>query len=740
MTSRNNTDKSNLIEYIQSHGKLIERYSKQTEKNYLCPQCNDGKENNLHVNIIDQVCHCKKCGLKSVYEFAKLLGYEPKQKSENKPNYLQWEYTDSKGNFLYAKRRFDLKDGSKSYIPIIKIDNQILEVVSKLNYGKTINPRFEELSDIFASIPRVVYNLPRVKKSNIVFFVEGEKCAKRLQEEINKASSDKDKIKSYLKKYAATTVYDSLDINSKHYITQLSGKIIIILPDNDKTGFEKASAVETALKKYCRVVIVKPEIFGLKDKEDIYDFFENSENTWDKFESLVNEYIPLFGNNDIDRTKKFVQKYGAEIRHSNISGYYFWNGKVWEQNDKHVLELAKSYSLGLHDKFLKKYKDNPENNREYKHLAIRVASEKAIKTILNLAQSEPEIAIQESSFDSDKNILNLNNVSYDLLNHKYRRHSQDDNLTIVLPYDFDSKSKCPVWEKFLNRIFDNDKELIGYIQELIGYTLTGETKLQSWFFLYGSGRNGKSVFSEIINRLLGSYGTKIRTESIMAKDNNSGGDKANPEIAKLKGKRFVLASEISDSHKLNESLVKDLTGGDVISARFLNLNSFEFTPQCKLWVYGNHKPYVKGTDEGIWRRIKLIPFKVTIPENEVDTNLIDKLTNEISGILNWSLEGLKRLQKLEYRIIEPTIIKEETKAYRNEMDIIGQFLLDNGYEYGAYKILCKELHDEYKEYCNENGYHALSTRRISDYLKTNQVDTKAGTGNKKSYYGVGKRD
>ena len=389
---------------------------------------------------------------------------------------------------------------------------------------------------------------------------------------------------------------------------------------------------------------------------------------------------------------------------------------------------------------MSEYKQDTEKNKPLKFLASKMASERALKTVYNLSKSDRQITVNESEFDSNKNLLNLNNVTYDLMNHRVKSHSQDDSLTIILPYDYEPKAKCPVWEKFLNRIFDNDKELIGYIQELIGYTLTGETKLQSWYFLYGSGRNGKSVFSEIINRLVGNYGTKIRTESIMSKDYNSGGDNANPEIAKLKGKRFVLASEINDSHRLNESLVKDLTGGDCISARFLNQNSFEFTPQCKLWVYGNYKPYVKGTDEGIWRRIKLIPFKVTIPENEVDAMLIDKLTKEISGILNWSLEGLKRLQKLEYRIAEPKIIKDEVKAYRNEMDIVGQFITDNGYSFGGYKTLCKVFYSDYTEYCKENGYHTFSQRRLSDYLKTRECETKAGAGNAKFYYGIGKPD
>lgn len=743
------------IDFIQSHAKET-KFSRGNEKYFICPKCNDGRENKFSFNFEKGVGNCKVCAYSpSAFEYAKELGYTSNTKTY-KTNYRQWDYTDSKGNFLYAKRRFDYTnkdtgEKEKKYIPIIKIDNQIIEVVSKLNYGKTINPKFIELSEYFGSIPKVIFNYPRVRKSEIIFVVEGEKCAEKLQHVINEASKDK----PYLKKYGATTVYDSLDVSSKHYINQLSGKIVIILPDNDKTGFEKADKAAAALKKYCRINIVKPEKLGLKDKEDVYDYFENKENTWNTFENAINEYIPLLGNNDIDRTKKFIQKYGSEIKHSDISGYYIWNGKVWEQNDKHVLELAKSYSIGLHDKYLKKYKENPENNREYKHLANKVASERAIKSILNLAQSDKLLSINESEFDANFNFLNLNNCTYDLNNHTTHKHTQDDSLTITLPYNYDSKAKCPVWENFLKVAFNNDKSVINYLQQIIGYSLTGENRLQAWWFLYGDGGRGKSTFANVLTNLLGSYGTRIKTDTIMAKDYVSGGDTPNPEIAKLRNKRLAVAAEVNEGHKLNESLIKDLTGGDPISARFLFQKhvSEPFISKCKLFLYGNHKPYVRGTDNGIWRRIKLIPFKVAIPTDKKNIFLDKELENEISGILNWSLEGLKQLQNNKYNLVEPLLITEGTKSFRSEMDVIGQFLDVSGYVISQetfntdkekidyckkldYVILYKTLYLEYSEYCKDYGHSRASDRKLRNYLTEKGVLVAAGTGNAKYFYGL----
>ena len=717
------------IDFILSHSKPIEKYSRGKEKNFLCPKCNDGKENNFYFNIENGASHCKKCDSGfSAFEYAKLLGYTSETKTY-KSKYLQWDYTDSQGNFLYGKRRFDF-NGEKKYIPIIRIDNKEISVTKK-------DKNYDHYSNIFESIERVIYNYPRVKKSNIIFFVEGEKCAQRLQDVINEASKVKEK--SYLKKYASTTVYDSLDVNSKHYINQLSGKIVIIIPDNDKTGFTKAEKIEFALSKYCRVTTITPDKFNLKDKQDVYDYFENKEKTWNSFEEIIKPFLPDMGLNDINRTKDFCNQYGNEIRHSYISGYYVWSGKNWLADDKNVIELIKNYHIKIHDSLMREYKKDTEKNKPLKFLASKMASKQSVKTVYDLSMSDRQITVKESDFDSNNNILNLNNVTYDLINHRTKSHSQDDNLTIISPYNYEPNAKCPQWEKFLKQIFNNDESLIEYIRQSIGYTLTGETRLQCFYFLHGEGSNGKSVFAEMLNRLCNGYATKIKIESLMEKDNNKGGEEASPEIAKLRGKRLVIASEIKITHKLNESLIKDLTGGDSISARNLYKDPFVFTPQGKLWLYGNHKPIIKGTDNGIWRRMKCIPFNVIFSESQKDTMLIDKLSKEISGILNWSLEGLKRLQKNEYKIIEPKAVLDAVKDYRNEMDIIGQFITDNGYTFNQfYKTLSKTFYSDYIEYCKENGHSPYSQRRLSDYLKTNGCETIIGSGNVKSYKGIGK--
>ncbi len=705
-----------IIDYIKSHAKVL-KPSRGREQNYPCPNCNDGKQDNFYFNVEKGTGFCQKCNTKySAYEYAKILGYVP-EKKKTKSNFLEWIYTDKDGRSLYKKRRYDFPDGNKTYQPVIFYNGSWTPV-------KAEN---KELQDIFANTPKVIYNLPKVKQADVVFFTEGEKCAERLQNEISNA----DDLIKY--RWASTTIYDNTKGKfNRSYTDALQGKIVIILPDNDETGKEFAEKVLRNIKKYCRALICN--IPDLKEKGDVFDYLET--HSFQDFKNLVTDKIPSLGTTDLDRSKRFVRKYKSEIL-SGENGWHIWTGKKWTPDDNRVMELAKYFSQNMADELTAKYKENPETNKQYKILSQTVSRERSIKAIINLSRTDAEIQLKESALDSNINLLNLNNGTYDLVSHIFREHKQDDLLSNILPYDYDPKAKCPIWEKFLNTVFEGNEELIKYIQKILGYTLTGETKLQAWFFLYGSGRNGKSVFSEIISRLMDSYGTKIRTESIMAKEHNS--ENANPDIAKLKGKRLVIASEISDAHRLNESLIKDLTGGDKISARFLNRNPIEFSPQCKLFMYGNHKPFVRGTDDGIWRRIKLIPFKYTIPENAVDPLLIEKLTKEISGILNWCLIGLKELQKQNYLINEPDIIKDETKAYRSEMDVIGQFLEEYGYTYNQfYKEKMKTVYEDYTEYCKCNGYATLSQRRITDYLNSKGVMSAVGSGNARIYQGIGK--
>ena len=241
-----------------------------------------------------------------------------------------------------------------------------------------------------------------------------------------------------------------------------------------------------------------------------------------------------------------------------------------------------------------------------------------------------------------------------------------------------------------------------------------------FWFLYGTGANGKSVFSGVVGALLGDYAMKVRAEALMQKRQ----DGIPEEVAAMAGKRFALASELGDGQQLNESLIKDLTGGDRMRARYLHRNSFEFDPQVKVWMYGNHKPLVNGTDTGIWRRPRLVPFTVTIPEKERDPALLDKLFAEIDGVLSWAVAGCLAWQR--DGLGTPDEVSAATKLYRTENDIIGRFLEECTIETKDEKFFAgaMQMYKAYQAWAENEGHKPMSNTAFGRKLSERGLDKK----------------
>jgi putative DNA primase/helicase len=252
-------------------------------------------------------------------------------------------------------------------------------------------------------------------------------------------------------------------------------------------------------------------------------------------------------------------------------------------------------------------------------------------------------------------------------------------------------------------------ELVDYLQRAIGYTLTGSTREQVFFLLYGTGRNGKSVFMNTIAAMMGDYASETPTETLMVKPLGAGG--ASSDVACLAGARLVGANESEDGQRLAEARIKALTGGDPITARHLYQAPFTFTPAFKLWLRTNHRPDVKGTDEGIWRRVRLVPFAVTIPESDVDHDLSEKLAAELPGILAWAVRGCLAWQAggLGY----PDAIRRAVEGYRDEMDHIGPFLDQLQVKR---PIRAEHLHEAYKTWCAANDQEPMNATAFGKRL------------------------
>jgi putative DNA primase/helicase len=315
-----------------------------------------------------------------------------------------------------------------------------------------------------------------------------------------------------------------------------------------------------------------------------------------------------------------------------------------------------------------------------------------------LLRSISNIEANVSDFDSNPMYVGLSSGFYIDLNTTTAYEITPAKLiTKSLNAICDQNAKCPLWEKSVNEWCKSDKELISFLQTWCGYSLSGLTDFQKFLFIYGEGRNGKSVFINTILNLLHDYGTSINSNTLMLRSNNGG---ASGDIARLDKVRLATSIELPEGKVFDENLLKQLTGGDVITARHLYQSEFNFKPQLKLMICGNHKPIVKGFDEGIWRRILLVPFTAHI--ETADLELQSKLNAELPGILNWCLQGWKNYQINGMQV--PQTVIDESKEYRNEMDLISQWIDDCLIKSSDSKTKASDLYKSYQNWSISNGF------------------------------------
>lgn len=464
-----------------------------------------------------------------------------------------------------------------------------------------------------------------------------------------------------------------------------------------------------------------PKTYGqaLLDKaiHETQDIYNPSQKT--DFKIYINDQIEkpkkenkFYSYDDTGNADRFIDIYGELVKFSYINNmWYYYTGKVWQEDltgevrkmIDTTVEVMKNEPIQFSD-------DMEEEAKE----AIQKAWDKHVKRSRSNAgkkammdEVKHRLAVLPEEFDKDKTLFNTQNGYLSLTDGNLLDHDIKKMFTRISTVEYTDTIDCPQWEEFLNDIFDNDQDLIRYMQKAVGYSLTGSTREQSMFILFGNGRNGKSVFLDIISEILGSYSMTMQAQTIMVKQNSSN---ANSDIARLKGARLVTSSEPNEGVRLDEGLVKQLTGGDKVTARHLYGKEFEFQPEFKLWLATNHKPIIRGTDDGIWRRLNLIPFTVQIPDHKVDKNLTYKLRREAVGILNWAITGCLMWQREGLK--QPKAVADASKEYRNEMDVITRFI-EECCETGPDKqIKASELFNSYREWAKENNEHDFSNTKF----------------------------
>lgn len=408
---------------------------------------------------------------------------------------------------------------------------------------------------------------------------------------------------------------------------------------------------------------------------------------------------------DLGNSERLVARHGRDLRYCFDFGKWLcWDGVRWAiDRDGAALDKAKMTARAMLAEAATL--GDREDSRKLAAWSFRSQARDRLAAMLYLAQ--PDVSVRPERLDTHPWLLNVANGTVDLRTGQLRPADRADLMTKAAPMAYDSTATCPEWLAFLDRIFNGNQELIRYVQKAAGYSLTGDDREQAFFVCYGTGRNGKSTLLETLAAVLGDdYAQQAAPELLMQKTH----DRHPTELAALRGMRLVTAIETGEGKRLNEPLVKQLTGGDRISARFMHGDFFTFTPTHKLWLATNHKPTIRGTDLGMWRRIKLIPFTVQISDDEKDDGLKARLRAPEArpGILNWMLEGARLWQREGLK--PPQAVSDATQSYREEMDVLAAWLADCCVINKRAEAKAADLYKSYCDWCDAQGERPESQR------------------------------
>jgi putative DNA primase/helicase len=366
--------------------------------------------------------------------------------------------------------------------------------------------------------------------------------------------------------------------------------------------------------------------------------------------------------------ERLAYQYDSILRWCELwKKWLVYNGTHWQIDVSHrARQLAKETVRKMYEESAAA--DDDERRQKLVKYALQSESEKARRAMLELAKGEGKIPALSHQFDADPWLLNVANGTIDLRTGTLRPHSTADYITKYIPIAYDPDASCPQWEAFLASLMAGNDDVVDFLWKSIGYSLTGDTREDCLFLLYGTGANGKSTFLTILRALLVDYGKQAAFSTFLHQDRET----VRNDLADLQGARLVVASETDEGKRFSLSVVKQLTGQDKVKARFLFAENFEYAPQLKIWLATNHKPVIKGTDDAIWRRIRLIPFTQKFEGVSKDDNMRDKLLAELPGILAWAVRGCLAWQK--EKLPMPETVKNATAGYKAESDIIGGFL------------------------------------------------------------------
>lgn len=553
---------------------------------------------------------------------------------------------------------------------------------------------------------RVVKDLPRVMRLPGFWHQKGEPFQTRILQE------------NLAQPYAISNLMERLNLNTQSTV-QLAGDATVLSPNFDRqtaiAGFDQGDRDDGLFRYACSLrgrgmekeearLLVLAAAANCRPPMPESEASKCLESAW-RYDSARIEHLTDVGN-----ARRLVTLHGRDLRYiPEFRKWLVWDGGRWLMDeDGEIMRRAKNTATAIYveAKNASEAGDRSMADRLASH-AGKTQSANRIKAMIELSQSEPGIPVRTSELDQNNYLLGVTNGVINLRTGALREPRQEDHLTKQAMVAYDHDAQAPLFLSFVERIMGGNRALVDFLQRAIGYSLTGDTGEQCLFFLYGSGANGKSTLLNAVKDVLGDYAMQCPAETLMVKQ---GGGNIPNDIARLRGARFVATSETEDGRRFAESMIKQLTGQDTIAARFLFAEYFEFIPNFKIWLGANHKPVIRGDDYAIWRRIRLLPFTVTIPPEERDKSLPAKLKNEYPGILAWAVQGCLEWQR--QGLNPPPEVLAATEEYKSEMDLIGKWIEECCVTTPHATAKASALYSSYKRWVEDNGGFPLSSTKF----------------------------
>lgn len=588
------------------------------------------------------------------------------------PATAKWDYFDTEGRLIAVVYRYDPPGRKKEFRPW------------DARRRRMAPPE-----------PRPLYHQPGLVLSDRVILVEGEKCAQALID---------------LGLVATTAMQGANAPVDKTDWTPLSGKAVLIWPDRDKPGWAYAmAAAQAALAAgaiACDVLLPpedKPEGWDAADAVaegfDVSDFLDGGPCMSIKPASITPTQEASVWATDDALALSFTARYAEDWCYCAAWGKWLvWTGKRWQADE----------TLLVHH-LIRTICREAALKAESHRLAAKLAASSTVSGVERLGRSDRRHTSRADEWDADPFALNTPGGVVDLRTGRLRAHDRRDRMTRLATATQRGEAAAR-WTSFLADITGGDSALQSYLQRVVGYCLTGSTDAHALFFLYGTGANGKSVFVNVVSTLLGDYAANAPMDTFM----EARGDRHPTDLAGLRGARFVSSIETEQGRRWNESKVKAITGGDKVSARFMRQDFFEYQPQFKLVIAGNHKPAIRNVDEAMKRRLHLIPFTVTIPPEKRDGKLTEKLLAERNGILAWAIEGCLAWQRDGLR--PPACVVSATEEYFDEEDAIGDFLDEEAQRHPQARVAVAEVFQRWQEWATRRGEYVGTSRWLAQQL------------------------